>query len=140
MNIFTRSLLIVAIWLTLSSSAFCHDLTGEWILKVENQSHKVITTLTVKFTSQKAHSCIGGKWMKMTVVSSTTDDLHFYPVSDSLSYEIDKDRLTIGRNEICDAYLMLSGSLNNQSVLGEYYGLGLGGSTPLGFFTLGRKK
>jgi hypothetical protein len=140
MNYLTRSFLIVAIWLTLSGPAFCYDLAGEWILKVEDTSHKVVTTLTVKFTSQKAHSCIGGKWMQMTVVSSTTEDLNFYPVSDALSYEIEKDQLTIGRNEICDAYLMLSGSLNNQPVRGEYYGFGLGGSTSLGFFTLIRKK
>ncbi len=78
--------------------------------------------------------------MRVTVVSATTEDANFYPASEPLSFSIENNQLTIGRNEICDAYAMLSGALNDKAIHGEYYGLNLGGTVPLGFFTLRRKQ
>ena len=78
--------------------------------------------------------------MRVNVVSSATEDTHFYPASDPLSFSIEKNQLTIGRNEICDGYLMLHGVFNGEVARGEYYGLGLGGTWPIGFFTLSKKK
>jgi len=83
---------------------------------------------------------MGGNWKSVAVVSATTEDANFYPVSGPLSFNIDNNKLTIGRNEICDAYLMLSGALNDKAIRGEYYALGLGVTSPLGFFTLSRNK
>jgi hypothetical protein len=83
---------------------------------------------------------MAGNWMRVTVVSATTKDEHFFPISDPLSFQVENGELTIGRNEICDAYLMLTGPLSKDSVSGDYYSLGLGGSSPLGFFTLSRQK
>jgi hypothetical protein len=83
---------------------------------------------------------MSGNWLRVAVVSAATEDPNFYPVSDPLSFNIEDNKLTIGRNEICDSYLMLSGLLNDKAIKGEYYGLGLGGISPLGFFTLSRTK
>ena len=111
------------------------------MLNVEDKNHKVITILTVEFTDIRAPSCIGGgEWKRVTVLSSNTVDSKFYPASDPLSYIINDDHITIGRNEICDAYLMLDGSPKNQPIHGEYYDVGWGSRTPLGYFTLSRKK
>jgi hypothetical protein len=140
MNTFARRLSSLAVALSFAASAWAYDLTGQWDLKIENKSHHVVTSLVIEFTSQSAPSCIGGAWMRVKVVSSATEDAHFFPASDPLSFSIENNQLTIGRNEVCDGYLMLEGPFNGEATRGEYFGLGLGGTWPIGFFSLGRKK
>jgi hypothetical protein len=41
--------------------------------------------------------------------------------------------LTIGRNEICDAYIGLTGQLIGDHMTGDYYSLGEAGTSPLGY-------
>lgn len=83
---------------------------------------------------------MSGEWKSVKVLAAKTKDKGFYPVSDTLSYHIDKGQLTIGRNEVCDAYLWLQGPIGATSVQGDYFSLGLGGSSPLGHFKLSRSK
>lgn len=116
------------------------ELPGRWILTVENPQHVVVATLKVKFTDKEAKSCVNGEWKVLKVVSATTKDKNFFPTSDALSYEIVDGRLTMGRNEICDAYLWLQGPLGGPSVTGDYSTFGLGTSAPLGYFTLSPAK
>jgi len=140
MVVLVRQLLILAVALGFSASSWSYDLRGKWDLMVKDKCHHVVATLIVEFTSQYAESCIGGKWKRVTVVSAATEDKHFFPSSDPLSFKIENNELTIGRSEVCDAYLMLSGTFDRDTVSGEYYSLGLGGTSPLGFFTLSRKR
>jgi hypothetical protein len=79
---------------------------------------------------------MGGEWKVVKVGSATTADERFFPTSEPLSYDLDGNTLTMGRNEICDAYLSLRGDLGGLSVKGDYVSLGLGGSTRLGYFEL----
>ena len=140
MRAFVRWLLAFALTFGLPASAWSYDLTGVWALKVENRSHHVVATLAVEFTSQKARSCMAGNWTRVAITSAATEDPKFFPVSGPLSFNIENNRLTVGIMEICDDYLMLSGALDEKMIHGEYYGLGLGGSSPIGFFTLSRNK
>jgi hypothetical protein len=39
-------------------------------------------------------------------MSARTKDARFYPASDPLSFHIEDGQLTIGRNQICDGYLI----------------------------------
>jgi len=132
-------LLVLAVAIMFATPARSHDLSGKWDLKIEDKGHHVVTLLVVEFTSRRARSCMSGDWMGVTVLSATTKDKDFFPVDAPLSFEVARNQLTIGRNEICDAYLRLSGPLSQDSVRGDYYSFGLGGSTPLGFFTLTRQ-
>ena len=120
--------------------ALCSDLPGVWILQVQNPKHQVVATLKLQFTDKVANSCMSGEWKAVKVLATKTKVKGFYPASDPLSYRIDKGRLTIGRNEVCDAYLWLQGSVGATSVQGDYFSLGLGGSSPLGHFELSRSK
>jgi hypothetical protein len=140
MTVLARLPLAVVFALSFSASAWAYDLPGLWTLKVENRSHHVVATLTVKFTDRKAQSCMSGDWLQVAVVSAATKDPHFYSISSPLAFNIEKNKLTIGSVEICDAYVMLTGALNDRAIRGEYYGLGLGGTEPLGFFILSRGK
>jgi len=83
---------------------------------------------------------MGGEWKVLKVVSATTRDKNFFPTSDSLSYQIENKQLTMGRNELCDGYLWLQGALGGTSISGDYFSLGLGGSSPLGYFNLSQAR
>jgi hypothetical protein len=139
----TKSLLraiSIAASLFLSTAVCSSELPGQWTLSVENPEHLVVATLKVEFTDKKAASCMGGEWKILRVVSATTRDKNFFPASDPLSYQIENKQLTIGRNELCDAYLWLQGPLGGPSVRGDYFSLGLGGSAPLGYFNLSQAR
>ena len=119
-----------------TTEAFSSDFPGRWTLSIENPEHHVIATLKVEFTDKKASSCMSGDWKVVKVVSVTTQDKKFFPTSDPLSYRVENKQLTIGRNELCDAYLWLQGPLDGASVSGDYFSLGLGGGDSLGYFKL----
>jgi len=103
-------------------------------------SRQVDARLVIEFTNEDASSCMSGDWKRVIIVSAVSQDEKLFPVSDPLSYEIDNGRLTIGRNDLCDAYLQLSGDINSEEIRGGDYSLFLLGSKTLGTFTLTRKK
>ena len=139
----TRSLLrsvLIATGLLLSSAVCGSELPGRWTVTVENPDHLVVATLKVKFTDKQARSCMAGEWRVLKVISATTRDKDFFPTSEALAYRIEDKQLTMGRNEICDAYLWLRGPLGGPSVQGDYISFGLGGGTPLGYFNMSPAK
>lgn len=140
MKTLARLLTPLVVVFSFSTSVWPYDLTGPWDLKVEDKNHHVVTTLVIEFTNQNAVSCIGGRWLQINVLSSASEDINFFPASDPLSFSIQNKQLTIGRNQTCDAYLRLQGAFDGQVAHGDYYGLGLGGTWPLGFFSISRKK
>jgi hypothetical protein len=113
-----------------------HDLSGSWTLRIENLSHKVITTMTIRFAAEGANSCMAGKWKRVIVADQTSSDDHFFPIADPLSYELTGDRIVIGRNQICDAYLQLDGIVSGVAASGEFVSFGIGGGKRLGYFSL----
>ena len=135
-----KTLLVLIIGLGLSTSALAQDLAGDWQLSIADTHHKMVATLTIEFTNKDAQSCMGGDWKQVKVVSSNALRKGGFPVADPLSYTVQDKQLTIGRVEICDAYLLLKGALKNDAMTGDYYTLGLGGTSSLGSFTLNRTK
>ena len=113
------------------------ELRGIWTLEIENLQHQVITTMSIHFSKNQANSCLGGNWQKIVVESHNSSDEQFFPVAHPLSYELVKNHLVIGRNEVCDAYLHLSGELIDSKAKGEYVAFGWG-SKQLGYFSLKR--
>ena len=110
---------------------------GSWTISVKNLQREVVTTLVVRFSKEQADSCIGGYWRKLEVLSHSTTNEDFFPIGEPLSYEIMDNKVVIGRNEICDAYLHLNGEMKNSRVTGEYIAFGWG-SENLGYFSLER--
>jgi len=133
--------LIIAALLTLfSTAAWSFDLSGEWTLKIENLDHKPVASLKVRFTQEAAVSCLAGSWRRVDVASPTTTNESFFPVTDPLSYQIENSTLTIGRNQVCDAYLHLDGSINELPIHGDYVEFGITGGSKKGYFSLTRNK
>jgi hypothetical protein len=128
--------LLMAGCLFSSQAVHSSDLPGQWTLTVENPQHEAVATLKVTFTDEPAKSCVSGDWKVVEVVSATTRDSTFFPTSGPLSYQIENEKITIGRNELCDAYLELHGPLGGPTVKGDYVASGLFGGKPLGYFAL----
>lgn len=113
-------------------------LDGSWILKVENAEHQVITSMTIRFAETPARSCLGGEWKRVLIDDGQSSNEGFFPSDEPLSWQIDQDELTIGRNGTCDAYLQLEARLNSPNMTGDFSSFGLGGSRKEGFFSLTR--
>ena len=109
------------------------ELGTPWTFTILNEQRKVIGSLKVRFTDEKALSCISGEWKRLTVLSFESSGEPAFPGRDPLSYALDGHTLTIGRNEICDAYVMLKGDVTSVGMTGDYFSLGLGGTHQLGY-------
>jgi hypothetical protein len=114
-----------------------NELLGSWTLKIENLQHKVVTTMVIHFIDNEAPSCLSGNWKQVVVDSYESSDSELVPANEAWSYEFENKKLSIGRNEICDAYLQMSGELINSAMAGEYYVFGWG-NRKLGYFSLKR--
>lgn len=132
-------LFVLVLMLLTSSCTQSRDLTGKWDLQVENKDHKVMATLVIEFSHRKTESCLAGDWQSIKMISSSTQDAKFFPVADAWSYRVENNQLKIGRNEICDAYLMMEGPIEDEVIRGEYFGFGWE-TTPLGFFVLSKRE
>ncbi len=132
--------LFVALGAGCTSTSQSTKLRGPWDLQIMSMDQKVVTTLTISLTNQDASSCLsGGNWKAVKINAHRTEDEAFFPVNDPLAYKLDGDKLTIGRVNVCDGYLMLEGELAGNQVQGDYYTFGIGGGTSLGHFK-GRRR
>lgn len=140
MRSLTNLLKVGGLTLALLGCSHASGPSGVWSVEVNDPGGKTVTKLAIEFTGKPAKSCMAGDWKEVRIVSRSTQDASFFPISDPLSYSIRDGRLTIGRNEICDAYLYLGGTFADQEMRGDYYRLEMGGSTTLGTFKLSRNK
>jgi hypothetical protein len=115
------------------------NLTGAWTLRIGDMEHREVAVATIRFSDEPARSCMAGNWKRVIVDSVETKDAKFFPLSQPLSYAIEGSELTIGRNEICDAYLHLRGTFDGSRAHGTYTGFGITGGKAIGEFALIRK-
>lgn len=113
-------------------------LKGMWNIQIKNTQNEVINTMVVTFSGKEAKSCLGGDWKVLNVKSYKNIGKNTFPAKDPLSYQFKDNNLTIGRNEICDGYLHLSGNLKDSKVNGKYTTFGITGGSILGSFSIQR--
>lgn len=123
--------------------ASAQALTGRWRLEVLDPQQRVRVSLTIRFTGQRADSCLGlGEgdqvlpWQVVSVDASVRADEAFFPSGDPLAATQDGDALTLGRVAACDAYRLLKGRVAKGVVTGRYVSFGKGGERVLGSFRL----
>jgi hypothetical protein len=119
-----------------AAAAGAQELQKSWTLNIENLEHKEVASLTIQFTDEPARSCMAGTWKRVLVTQSRTNDKSFFPISESLSYQIKDGQIIIGRNEVCDDYLHLNGKFNAEGSQGRYVEFGIQGGNQLGYFVL----
>jgi hypothetical protein len=117
----------------LSACGVGDQLKHAWVFNVQDLQHKPVASLKVRFTDQIAPSCRGGTWKRVIVESFVPAENAVFPGADALSYRLEGQTLTIGRNEICDAYIGIIGQLIGDHMTGDYYSLGEAGTSPLGY-------
>ncbi len=140
MKVLLLRALALAVLASCIPSAWSQELGGVWDLKIENLEHQVRASATISFSDKPALSCMSGNWRRVVVESSKTSDPGFFPIAEPLSFRVDGSRLTVGRNELCDAYLHLQGVLEKSSVQGDYVSFGLGGGKRLGYFSAKQRR
>ena len=106
---------------------------GTWEFTIQDMQHKPVGSLRVRFTDQAARSCRGGSWKRLALEHFSTTGEPIFPGNDPLSYRLEGRTLTIGRNEICDAYVGLSGPMSSGHMEGDFFSFGLSGTTQLGY-------
>jgi hypothetical protein len=104
-----------------------------WKFTIQDLECRTIGLLTVRFTDEKAESCMSGDWKRVVVVEFESTGEPGFPGGEPLAYTVDGGSLIVGRNEICDAYVWLSGDLKKDGLTGDYFSLGLGGRRPRGY-------
>jgi len=97
-----------------------------WTFEIQDKERRPIAILSVRFTDAKASSCIGDNWKLLDSLSFESLGKPEFPGRDVLSYQVDGDKLIIGRNDFCDDYYRLSGELTPSGLTGEYYAFGFG--------------
>lgn len=134
----TRSLRFAAIALATAGTIPVHaqELSGSWKLRLYSPDGTEVSSAVVRFLDTKGESCLAGSWKRVAISEVRTSDKRFFPLNESLSYELDGSQLTIGRNGLCDAYLHLNGRFKGTGVEGSYSSFGLEGSSPRGSFSL----
>lgn len=126
--------LIIALPNLAKSDVFSADET--WKLEIKDANNYLITTALFKFTNKVARSCIGGDWKAINVISASSSDDQFFPVSQPISYKTNQGTLVIGRNERCDSYLHLTGVFKDNIVSGKYTAFGIKHNKLLGSFVI----
>lgn len=104
-----------------------------WTFTIQDLAHKPVGTLRVRFTYESAKSCRAGPWKKVALEGYTALGEPSFPGTAPLSYRIEGQTLTIGANEICDAYVGLTGQLVNGHMEGDYFWWGDLGTGRLGY-------
>lgn len=115
------------------------EVGSKWLLQVQDLKHKTKAEATIRFTSEPAtESCMRGEWRRIIIEEKTAQDEKFFPLSGPLAYIVDSDSLTLGRTNVCDAYLFLSGKPDSSHIQGQFNFGGIMGSQKLGDFSLKR--
>jgi hypothetical protein len=107
-----------------------------WQLKIMDMKRVVKAEARMRFTNEPAHSCMAGKWRRAVVEASNENEPTFFPLSEPLAYMIKDGKVSLGRTQICDNYLFLSGKLDGGSISGTYDAVSIGYSKQLGYFEL----
>ena len=124
------------LFFSVSASSLTSDLSGTWKLEIKDSTKESKVIANVRFEHDIAQSCISGDWRVVTLVSIDASDEKLFPIEQPLSYQIEGEDITIGRNQRCDSYLHLNGKLDTSNITGDYYAFGLKHNKLYGHFTL----
>lgn len=104
-----------------------------WIVLLFATDHRLVGSITVRVTREKAVSCMDGDWKRLEILRRQFKGSGPLPTR-PLSYSLRGNKLTFGATDVCDAYILLSGTVTKKSLSGDYGTLGLGGFHKFGYF------
>lgn len=117
------------------------EVDSRWLLQVNDLKHKTKVEAMIRFTSEPAtESCMVGEWRRIIIEEKMVQDEKFFPLLGPLAYIFKGDSLTLGRTNVCDAYLFLSGKPDSSRIQGQFNFGGIMGGQKLGDFSLTRAR
>ncbi len=119
----------------LVAEAHAQDQNSLWRLRVMDMSSQLKVEATIRFSNEPAKSCMGGNWKRVKVETKDTQAEDFFPLAGPLAFKHERGSLTLGRTQVCDGYLFLTGNPQGLTVQGDYNAVGWG-SKKLGSFSL----
>ena len=115
------------------------EIGSRWLLQVQDLTLETKVEVIIRFLNIPAiKSCLTGEWREIVTEIKITQDEKFFPLSDPLTYKFNGDRVSLGRTNVCDWYLLLSGKSDAASIQGEFNDVGIRGGKKLGYFYLTR--
>jgi hypothetical protein len=106
-----------------------------WAFVLLDKKGEILGSMTVRFTDQKAVSCLAGNWSRVeTIRQRGAGAGPFSLLGRPLSYSLEGSALTVGANDVCDGYEELVGELKDNGVTGQYIALSIGMRESLGSF------
>lgn len=115
------------------------EVGSRWLLQVLDLTYETKVEVIIRFLDESAtKSCMAGEWRPIATEAKITQDEKFFPLSDPLSYKFSGDTLTLGRTNICDGYLFLSGKSDATSIQGQFNTVSIQGGQKRGYFYLTR--
>jgi hypothetical protein len=121
--------------LCLMPASHAQEPDSRWRLRVTDLNHQVKVEATIRMTTEAAASCMGGTWKRIVVEDTAVQGDRFFPLNEPLAYEAGDKVLRLGRTQVCDGYLLLTGRLEDSLIQGAYDSVGWGSRT-LGYFAL----
>jgi hypothetical protein len=98
-----------------------------WQLRIDDGHSKPRQVVTLKVTTEKANSCLGGDWKRLQRVQGYYDNLS------EPAYRIEGEHLTILlASDVCDRYDRLEGELKHGRFSARHSLFGIEGSDDLG--------
>jgi len=136
MKISAPSKLTAGIWMfCLMGVVHAQEQNFLWRLRVMDMDSQLKVEATIRFSNETAESCMGGTWKRIVVETKGTQAEDFFPLAGPLAYKQEQGTLTLGRTQVCDGYLFLTGKPEGSIIKGDYDGVGWG-SKKLGSFSL----
>lgn len=131
---------IVAVLMSgLTILAQSQETDSRWRLRMMDLKRQVKVEATVRFLGAPAtESCMGGTWKRLVVEARLAYDDEFFPLGAPLAYQLEGNKLTLGRTAVCDVYLFMSGRSGKSTMQGTYDAVSIETGQKLGSFTLTR--
>ena len=107
-----------------------------WRLQITDLERKVKVEGTIRLVEEHAKSCMTGRWKRAIVEAKSTQNESLFPLDQPLAYKVENGNLIVGRMELCDRYLLLSGKWAPPAIEGNYDWVSITGIKALGHFTL----
>ena len=111
-----------------------------WAVLLFSEDHQLVGSFVVRFTAEKAVSCIAGDWKRLEVLKRHLKDTNSFLATRPLAYNLEQGKFTLGVTEVCDGYVFLRGVVNEEGLTGDYGALGLGGFDKVGSFAAAKIK
>ena len=111
-----------------------HYVGSTWAVTLFGQDSKLVGSLVIRFTDQKASSCMRGDWRRLEVLRRTFDNESTALAKKPLSYLLERGKITLGVTEDCDGYVFLRGVPTNVGLVGDYGAVSPGGFHKFGSF------